>query len=93
MTCWALVLQVDKESFRQDHVEPCSLNDSDEDEVAAHHTFSHHTFSMDGAALDEKAVLRKIDSHILPFFFSMSLLCSIDRGTVTVMFKSTPRVC
>lgn len=40
---------------------------------------AQHTFSVQ-EAIDGKAVLRKVDRHILPFFFSLALLCSIDRG-------------
>ena len=34
------------------------------------------------ASSSEKAVMRKVDQHILPFFFGLALLCSIDRGAL-----------
>ena len=37
-------------------------------------------FSVEAPA-SEAAVMRKVDRHILPFFFSLALLCTLDRGT------------
>jgi hypothetical protein len=41
------------------------------------------TFAVQGP-VDAKAVLRKVNMHLLPFFFSLALLCSIDRGRKTL---------
>ena len=46
-----------------------------------------HTFSVQTAP-DGKAVLRKVDRHVLPIFFSLALLCSIDRGTKLLFLHS-----
>ena len=40
---------------------------------------ANSTFDVEGP-LDTKAIIRKIDRHLLPLFFSLALLCSVDRG-------------
>lgn len=40
---------------------------------------SIYTLDVEGP-LDAKAIVRKIDRHLLPLLFSLALLCSIDRG-------------
>jgi hypothetical protein len=37
------------------------------------------SFAVQGP-VDAKALLRKVDMHLLPFFFSLALFCSVDRG-------------
>ncbi len=37
------------------------------------------TFDVE-APISGKTVMKKVDRHILPFFFGLALLCSIDRG-------------
>lgn len=40
---------------------------------------ANSTFDVEGP-LDTKAIVRKIDRHLLPLLFSLALLCSVDRG-------------
>ena len=53
--------------------------DLDPAEAQPNRVPEQHTFSVQ-EDINGKAVLRKVDRHILPFFFSLALLCSIDRG-------------
>lgn len=48
---------------------------------------ANSTFDVEGP-LDTKAIVRKIDRHLLPLLFSLALLCSVDRGEG---YKSTLR--
>jgi hypothetical protein len=41
----------------------------------------HESFSVE-APVSEAAVMRRVDWHLLPFFFSLALLCTIDRGAL-----------
>ena len=55
------------------------VQQADPSEVQPLRNGLRQSFAME-SPVDGNAVLWKVDRHLVPFYFSLSLLCSIDRG-------------